>query len=102
MISCTTDELVPTRTTCPTSPALETTGMPTAMPTLEPLSIVIVHSKFETPFAITWAAVVSIRFPRLSCKPNSASSSASLAWSALPSASWVSSASTRSRRTSRS
>ena len=49
------------------------------MPSLDPLSIVIVHSKFETPFAITWAPVVSMRMPRLSCTPMSASSSSSLA-----------------------
>ena len=65
------------------------------MPSEEPLSIVIVHSKFDTPFAMTWAAVVSTRALKLSCSSSSASTSFSRVRSEVVVATCSSSTATR-------
>jgi hypothetical protein len=72
------------------------------MPTLEPLSIVIVHSKFETPVGdhLGRRRLDPIAEALLHAEERLQLVEPGLV--AVPSASWVSSASTRSRRTSRS
>ena len=53
MTSCTFEAEGDTSTTWPTSAPSATIGSFTLTPSLEPLSIVIDHSKFDTPLAIT-------------------------------------------------
>ena len=56
-----------------------TTGWPTAIPSLEPLSIVTVQSKFETPLPITTAGTAS--GSSVPFNPRRSSSVATRCWS---------------------
>ena len=84
--SCTTEEMGVTWITRPTSrgpsDAPVTTGMFTATPSSDPAPIVIVHSKFDTPLAITRAGIVR---DRIACRPRICSRS-----SIRPASSWLS------------